>query len=133
VENLAELIITRQAEEYLQQRIDNNKNRDDKLNLVLHIKEIYKNCYTKIEPDISFEEDQNYLDGINKISNWKNFIDIYIDPALEPLIKDKKDLIIDLKGKLFKRLIIKDAESKINYGCRVVFGKDIITSNSNLK
>ena len=90
------------------------------------------NCYTIIEPDITFETDENYLDGINKISEWDKKIIIYLDPAIEPLIKEQEDLFIDTKGKIFKKLIVKNANSKIKYGCRVIFGKDISTSGVTL-
>ena len=93
-----------------------------------------QNCYTKIKPDISFENDQNYLDGIDKISTWKTSINIFLDPSIKPMIKDKQELIIDLKGIIFRKLTIIDVESKRKYGCRVVFGKDIITSsNANFR
>lgn len=124
------LLFTEKAEVYLEEK--SNKS-NEKLNLVLHVKDLYKNCYTKIEPDITFETDENYLEGIDKISEWRNRINIYLDPAIEPLIKDKSEISIDLKGKIFKRLIVEDANSRIQYGCRVVFGKDVITNNLNLK
>jgi hypothetical protein len=123
------LIFTENAEIYLKKK---TKAISDQLNLVLHVKDKYMNCYTIIEPDITFETDENYLDGINKISDWNEKINIYLDPAIEPLIKEKEELIIDTKGKLFKKLVVTNADSKTKYGCRVVFGKDISTSGITL-
>ena len=91
----------------------------------MHIKELYKNCYTKIESDISFETDENYLKGIDKVSVWNKRINIYIDPAIKPLIKDLNEIFIDLKGRVFKELKIEDAGSQVKYGCKIIFGKDI--------
>jgi len=123
------LIFSENAEKYLKKK---TMGISDRLNLVLHVKDIYMNCYTIIEPDITFETEENYLDGISKISEWNNIINIYLDPALKPLIKEKEELLIDTKGKIFKKLIVKNADSKTKYGCRVVFGKDISTSGVTL-
>ena len=120
------LTLTKNAEIYLEKKVLKNKKY---LNLVLHVKDLYKNCYTKIEPDITFETDDDYIESLDKIGEWKNKINIYLDAAIEPLIKDQKDIRIDLKGKFFKKLTILNAESKLKYGCRVVFNKDILTSN----
>ena len=95
----------------------------------MHTKELYKSCYTKIESDISFETDENYLKGIEKVSIWKERISIYIDPSIEPLIKDLNEIFIDLKGRVFKELRIEEAGSKVKYGCKIVFGKDITSLN----
>ena len=116
------------AEKYL---IKKTMGISDKLNLVLHVRDKYMYCYTIIEPDITFETDENYLDGISKISEWNKKINIYLDPAIKPLIKEE-DLFIDTKGKLLKKLIVKNAESKTKYGCRVVYGKDISTTGVTL-
>ena len=87
-----------------------------KLNLVLHAKQIDKNCYQVLEPAISFETDDDYLEGIDKISEWSNKIDIFIDPVIEPLIKDKNNIRIDLKGKIFKSLKVLDGKTQVKLG-----------------
>ena len=118
------LTFTKNAELYLEKKVLKYKKR---LNLVLHVKDLYKNCYTKIEPDISFETDKDYIESLDKVGEWRDQIDIFLDSAIEPLIRDLKDIIIDLKGKFLKKLIIVNAQSKIKYGCRVVFNKDVLT------
>ncbi len=117
------LTFTKNAEIYLEKKVLKHEKR---LNLVLHVKDLYKNCYTKIEPDITFETDRDYIESLDKVGEWKNQIDIFLDEAIEPFIRDLKDIIIDVKGGFFKKLIIVNVQSKTKYGCRVVFNKDVL-------
>lgn len=89
------------------------------MNLVLHIKEINKNCITRIEPEFSFEKDDNYLEGIDKVEEWKNRINIYLDPAVEPLLQNREEIEVILKGKLFKTLKVVDAKHQTRIECMV--------------
>ncbi|TFG25773.1 MAG: hypothetical protein EU532_11390 [Promethearchaeota archaeon] len=117
------LKFTKNAEIYLEKKVLKYKKR---LNLVLHVKDLYKNCYTKIEPDITFETDKDYIESLDKVGEWRNQIEIFLDKAIKPFIKDLKDIIIDVKGRFFKKLIIVETQSKTKYGCRVVFNKDVL-------
>jgi hypothetical protein len=74
----------------------------------------------------------NYLESIDKISEWRNKINIYLDPAIQPLINDLDELIIDVKGKIFRNLVVTNAASKTRYGCRVVYDKDVSVSGINI-
>ncbi|MFX1450423.1 MAG: hypothetical protein ACFFCM_06260 [Promethearchaeota archaeon] len=104
------LIFSQRAEEFLEKEYSKH---NKKLNLVLHAKQIDKTCFVKLEPAISFETDENYLEGIDKISDWQNKVDIFMDPVIEPLLKDKNEIKIDLKGKIFKSLQVEDAKTQV--------------------
>ena len=99
------IIFSKEAEKFLEKK---SAKSNVKLNLVLHAKEICKSCYSKMEPDVTFETDENYLEGIDKIGDWKGKIDIYKDPAINPLIQNKEEIHISLKGKLGKTLSVDD-------------------------
>ena len=107
---------SKEAENFLERTSSKSA---QKMNLVLHVKEIMKNCYTRIEPDISFEENENYLEGIEKIGDWRGKIDIYLDPAIKPLLENKNEIDLVLKGKLFKTLTLKSSKSQIKLGCGI--------------
>ncbi|HEY0089099.1 MAG TPA: hypothetical protein VGB37_09655 [Candidatus Lokiarchaeia archaeon] len=126
---MVKVTISKDGEAFLEKKM---KKRKGKLNLVLHLKSINKNCYTKYDAEFTFETDDNYLRNIDKISEWKGKIDIYLDPAVESILEDKNDLKIILAGKLFKYLTVENVNSKIKYGCKVSFGKDVITSGLNI-
>jgi hypothetical protein len=123
------IIFSNEAEVFLEKKARKVKNN---LNLVLHLKDVYKNCYTKYEADLTFENDKDYIGNLDKISDWHERINIYLDPAVQPLLKDREEVKIGLKGSVFKHLIVENLDSKIKYGCRVVFGKDVLTSNLNI-
>ncbi len=110
------IVFSRETENFLERSSSKNT---QKMNLVLHTKEIMKSCYTRIEPNISFETDENYLEGIEKIGDWKGKIDIYLDPAIKPLLEKKDEINLVLKGKLFKTLTLKNSKFQIKLGCGI--------------
>lgn len=116
------IIFTKSAEEYLEKEYSKN---NKKLNLVLHAKQVDKNCYVKLEPTISFETDENYLEGIEKISRWRDKIDIFLDPVIEPLLKNKNEVKIDLKGTLFRSLKVLDGKSQVKLANCTVCNKSL--------
>ncbi|MHA1264634.1 MAG: hypothetical protein ACTSRS_05285 [Candidatus Helarchaeota archaeon] len=110
------LLFSPEAKRFLEKKITKTKRR---LNLALHAEEIKKSCYLRIEPTISFETDQNYLEGIDKLGSWNEKIDIYIDPVIKPLLQKKDEIRISLKGRVFKRLYIENNKPKIKLQCKV--------------
>ncbi len=122
------IIFSKDAEMYMEKKSSKSKGV---LNLVLHLKDIYKSCYTKYEADLTFEDDKDYIGNLDKISEWRGKINIYLDPAIEPLLKHTEEVRIILKGFIFKHLAIENIDPKIKYGCRVVVGKDFLTSGLN--
>lgn len=107
---------SKDAENFLERAVSKSA---QKMKLVLHTKEIMKNCYTRIEPDISFENDENYLEGIDKIGDWRGKIDIYLDPSVKPLLENDGEIILILKGKVFKTLTLQNSKSQIKLGCGI--------------
>ncbi|MHA1381740.1 MAG: hypothetical protein ACTSRG_25505 [Candidatus Helarchaeota archaeon] len=113
------ILFTKQAEEYLEKQYTKKKK---KLNLVLRAKQIDKNCYAKLEPAVDFETDEDYLEGIEKISDWGSKINIFLDPVIEQLLENKDEVKIDLQGKFFKNLKVLDGKTLTKLGsCAVTF------------
>lgn len=113
---IMKLAFTKEAEEFLAKKVSKSKKR---LNLVFHAKEVNKNCYKKLEPEISFETDENYLDGIDKIGDWMKQIDLFIDPVIKPLLQNENEIQISLQGRLFKSLHVDEGKSQITVKCSI--------------
>jgi len=110
------VIFSREAEEFLKQKSSKSK---EKLNLVFHAKELSKSCYLRIEPDISFETDENYLEGIDKFGNWGDNIEIFIDPVIKPLLQKRDEIKVSLKGKIFKKLVVESGKQQVKLQCSI--------------
>ena len=110
------IIFSKDAEEFLKKKSFKSK---EKLNLVFHAKELSKSCYLRIEPDISFETDENYLEGIDKYGEWGDKIEIFIDPVIKPLLQKRNEIKVSLQGKFFKKLVVASGKQQVKLQCSI--------------
>ncbi len=110
------LVFTQEADKYLEKK---TVSAEKYSNIVLRPKMSDLNCTQRIEPVINFETDIKKLEGNEKIGNWNNKINIYVNPGVLPLLPNPEEIYISLRGVLIKKLHLEGGKIQTRMQCRI--------------